>query len=52
MYLDFTIQNRNQKRGNDGAASLGGDGAQANVTGKGGLDGQYSHQFEWNQFDK
>ena len=52
MQLDFTMYNRNQKRDDDGVASLGEDDAQANVTGKGGIDGQYPHQFEWNQFDK
>ena len=52
MQLDFTMYYRNQKRDNDGAASLGEDDAQANVAGKKELDGQNPHQFEWNQFDK
>ena len=37
------MYNRNQRRDDDGAASLGGDDAQANVTGKGGLTGHNPH---------
>ena len=34
MQLDFIMYNMNQKRDDDGAASLGEDNAQANVAGK------------------
>ena len=46
MQLDFTMQNRNQRRDDDGAASLWSDDAQVTVTGKGEMDGQNPHQFE------
>ena len=52
MQLDFTMYNRNQMKDDDGAASLGGDDAQANVAGKGGLVGQNLHLFEQNKCDK
>ena len=34
MQLDLTMYNKNQKRDDDGAASLGDDDAQVNVAGK------------------
>ena len=37
------MYNTNQRRDDDGAATLGGDHAQANVAGKGGLTGHNPH---------
>ena len=49
IYFEFSMYNRNQRRGENGAASLEVDDVQATVA---GFAGQNTYQFEWNQCHK